>query len=161
MTLFGENNGAYFSKCRKYRFALWRIWDDSKPLIMFIGLNPSTANEHEPDPTIKRVTKFAYKWGYGGFYMMNCFAFVTAYPKELFKPYAEIEENDRWLKLISERCSEIIFAWGTFEAAKYRAEELCEMFPNGKALVVNKDGSPRHPLYVKGDIVPKKYNFIV
>ena len=50
---------------------------------MFIGLNPSTANEITNDPTIRRVQRFAFDWGYGGVYMMNLFAYITAYPKEL------------------------------------------------------------------------------
>lgn len=34
-----ENNGAEFSECGKYRYKLWRIWDDKLPLAMCIGLN--------------------------------------------------------------------------------------------------------------------------
>jgi len=34
---------AKFSACRKYRYALWRNWDESKPYAMIIGLNPSTS----------------------------------------------------------------------------------------------------------------------
>jgi hypothetical protein len=59
MTLFEvdtiEKRGAEFSPCGKYRYALWRIWDFKKPLAMFIGLNPSTADASKDDPTIKRV----------------------------------------------------------------------------------------------------------
>jgi hypothetical protein len=56
--------GAEFSKDRIHRYALYRIWDESKPLIMFIGLNPSTADENKDDPTIKRCVAFAKHWGY-------------------------------------------------------------------------------------------------
>lgn len=59
--------GADFSNDRKYRYALWRIWDRTKPLVMFIGLNPSTANETENDPTIKSVGRISKNNGYGGF----------------------------------------------------------------------------------------------
>ena len=72
--LFKEfESGAEFSPDRKYRYALWRIWDKSNPLIMFIGLNPSKANELKDDPTIRRVRRFAFDWGYGGVYMINYF----------------------------------------------------------------------------------------
>jgi len=64
-------SGAEFSECRKYRYALWRIWDKSKPLVMFIGLNPSTANENVDDPTIRSVCRMTKNNGYGGVYMMN------------------------------------------------------------------------------------------
>ena len=43
---------AYFSPDRKYRYQLTRIWHQHLPLAMCIGLNPSTANEAEDDPTI-------------------------------------------------------------------------------------------------------------
>lgn len=82
MNLF-EDNGATFSSCRKYRYALWRIWDSSKSMVMFIGLNPSTANEVAPDNTIKRVEAIVHNWNYGGFYMMNLFAIVSADPTVL------------------------------------------------------------------------------
>jgi hypothetical protein len=65
-----------FSTDRKYRYALWRKWDAINPLAMFIGLNPSTANEDGDDRTIERITAIVTNWGYGGFYMMNLFAIV-------------------------------------------------------------------------------------
>lgn len=154
MDLFGDI-GADFSKCRKYRFALWRIWDKSKDKVMFIGLNPSTANETESDPTLTRVIAFGKRLGYGGVYMMNCFPWVSTDPDNLnvlgFKEY-----NDHMLKKVADECKDVIFAWGAFKvvSATGRDVELCKLFPCAKALVINKDGSPRHPLYVNGNTVP-------
>lgn len=153
MDLFNQSdNGATFSECRKYRYALWRIWDKSKSLVMFIGLNPSTANELNDDPTIRRVKKFAFDWGYGGVYMLNLFAYVTAYPKELKKCNDPLGNNDKYLKEISGKCDKVIFAWGSFDEATERAREVMQMISNGYALAINMDGSPRHPLYVKSDV---------
>lgn len=143
-------DGAIFSKCRKYRYALWRIWDNNKPFIMFIGLNPSTANETKNDPTIRRVVQFASKWGYGGVYMTNLFAYVTAYPEKLKTCEDPLKDNDKWLKKISVKVEKIVFAWGSFKEAEERAKEVINMF-DGYALIINKDGSPRHPLYIKND----------
>ena len=65
-TLFEDKIfGADFSEDRKYRNALWRIWDSKKSLVMFVGLNHSSANENTDDPTIRRVISFAKAWGYG------------------------------------------------------------------------------------------------
>ena len=50
---------AKFSGCRTYRYALWRVWDQSNPYVMFIGLNPSTADETEDDPTVIRCMNYA------------------------------------------------------------------------------------------------------
>lgn len=146
-----NDNGATFSACRKYRYALWRIWDDSKPLVAFIGLNPSTANEAVGDPTITRVVNFARRWGFGGVYMLNCYAYVSTRPQELLA-LPDDPVNDATIDMVGGMCEEIIFAWGSFKIAKSRALQLAEMFPCASALQINKDGSPKHPLYVRGDI---------
>ena len=149
-----EESGAYFSSCRKYRYALYRIWDENKPLIMFIGLNPSTANENDDDPTIRRVKRFARDWGYGGVFMMNLFAFITPYPEKLMMYSDPIGNNDDWLKEISEKCEDVVFAWGSFKEATERAKDVSKQFTNALALRVNMDGSPAHPLYIPASIVP-------
>jgi hypothetical protein len=152
------NSGASFSECRNYRYALWRIWDESKPLVMFIGLNPSKANETEPDNTIKSVARISLANGYGGFYMMNCFPYVSTDPDKL-RDFGNTALNDHWLYQVAEKCKDIIFAWGAFKVVKdlHRDVELKGMFPNAKALEILKDGSPKHPLYCKSNIQPVKF----
>jgi hypothetical protein len=156
MELFetAEKKGAKFSDCRNYRYALWRIWDDSKPFVMFIGLNPSTANEDADDPTIRRVKSFAKAWGYGGVYMMNLFAIVSSKPEVLKTCADAIGDNDTWLSDIAQKCSQVVFAWGNFKEATERSKVVAANFPEAKALEINKSGTPKHPLYVRGDIVP-------
>lgn len=161
----GLESNAEFSPCRKYRYVLWRIWDLNKPPVMFIGLNPSTANEIENDPTIRRVQSFGVNMGFGGVYMMNCFPLISTDPSALnaFKntPFHEFEAkyNDSMLQAIGKQCGDVIFAWGSFEIVKLsgRDQELIKMFPNAKALMINKDGSPRHPLYIPGYTKPVIY----
>jgi hypothetical protein len=158
MTTPQQNNenqtaGAEFSECRKYRYALWRIWDTEKPLVMFVGLNPSTANEKDNDPTIKSVERISRNNGYGGFYMMNCFSFVSTNPADL-----QLESNnwinDFWLKKVASDCKTIVFAWGNFDVVvkSGRYFELLDMFgEEAMTLKQNKNGSPKHPLYCKSD----------
>lgn len=149
MGLFGnEDSGATFSHDRKYRYALWRIWDESKPLIMFIGLNPSTASEKMDDPTIRRVKRFAKDWGYGGVYMCNLFAIVSSNPNILLTNVDLLGANNEWLDIISIKCKDVLFAWGNFKQAEYRAKEVMNMFPQAVCLGINKNGTPKHPLYV-------------
>ena len=145
--------GADFSNDRKYRYSLWRIWDADKPLVMFIGLNPSTADETEPDPTIKSCIRIAKSNGYGGFYMMNCWAYISTDPKLLMiNPMSE-EWNNDMLTVTAAKCKTVVFAWGSFPIVRElgREAELMEMFPRAKALFINKNGSPKHPLYCKSD----------
>lgn len=145
--------GAHFSTDRKHRYALWRIWDKSKPLVMFIGLNPSTANEDENDNTIKSVDRISRSNGYGGFYMMNCFSYVSTDPKGLVIDVVSHCVNDNLLKEVGVKCKDVVFAWGSFDVVKEtgRDKELSAMFPNAKALCINKNGSPKHPLYCKSN----------
>lgn len=155
VTLFddGNGNGATFSADRKYRFSLWRQWDKLFPWILFIGLNPSTANESENDPTIRKVIKIAKYNGFGGVCMLNCFAFVSTDPN-LLNTDDHMEANNRnniTLISIGRQCREIVFAWGNFPVVSEtgRDQELKIMFPGAKALHINKNGSPKHPLYCK------------
>lgn len=145
-----ENFGAEFSDDRKYRYALWRIWESTKPLVMFVGLNPSSASEIDSDPTIKSVGRIARHNGYGGFYMMNCFPYVSTDPKALYD-FGNTKLNDYWLMKISAICQDVVFAWGTFEVVKKtgRDKQLLAMFPSALAITILPDGSPKHPLYCK------------
>ncbi len=158
MNLF-EKNGACFSECKRYRYSLWRIWDNTKPIVMFIGLNPSTATEAKDDPTIRKVKRFAFDWNFGGVYMLNLFAFISTDPNALLlEPIEKIGfYNNYFLKEYSAKAQEIIFAWGNFKAAEERAKDVIKMFPSAKALHINKNGSPKHPLYCKSSITLKNF----
>jgi hypothetical protein len=146
--------GAQFSDDRRYRYALWRIWNEDKPLVMFIGLNPSTAAEKEDDPTIRRVTRFAYDHGYGGFYMMNLFAYVTAYPHVLETTKDALGDTDEWLEKINLKCYAVCFCWGAFgdgngrQYIRMRAQQIVGRFPSAYCLGKTKTGHPAHPLYL-------------
>lgn len=154
------DSGAEFSSCRKYRYALWRIWNSELPLVAFIGLNPSKANEIETDRTVSTVMEYAKRWGKGGFYMMNCFAFVSTKPELLVTsdPAHEMINQNR-LQEVGEKCDLIIFAWGAFKIVKEKGMDtmLSKIFPEAKALRINNDGSPHHPLYLGMNIIPKKF----
>ena len=76
-------SGADFSECGRYRYKLWRTWDDIRPVVMFIMLNPSTADATADDPTIRRCIGFARAWGYGGVRVGNLFAWRTPYPQRV------------------------------------------------------------------------------
>lgn len=151
-------SGAEFSECRKYKYGLWRIWDDSKPRIMFIGLNPSTASEVMDDPTIRRVKRFAKDWGYGGVYMCNLFAFVSTKPENLLTCEDPLGDNDEWLITIKRLCTDVLFAWGNFSEATERAKKVIEMFPQAVCLGFNKNGTPKHPLYVAANTPKINFN---
>lgn len=153
-------SGARFSDCGRYRFSLWRIWDKNKDCVAFIGLNPSTANATTDDPTIRRVIKFGADNGYGGIYMLNLFTLISPDPSYLKK---SIISPDLLANFHLEHHSgypikDRVFCWGSFKEAKERANEVIKMFPNALCLGQNQDGSPKHPLYLKGNTKLIKFN---
>ena len=77
-----DDRGADISPCGKYRYSLWRDWDwqGFANRVMFVGLNPSTADATNDDPTIRRCVRFATDWGFGGLVMVNLFAYRATDP---------------------------------------------------------------------------------
>lgn len=162
MSLFENNNsGAEFSTCRSYRYKLWRIWDESKPLIAFMGINPSTANETKPDNTIKRVIAIAKSNGFGGIYMINLFGLVSTYPEVLLTHPDPLGDNDRHIDEVQGKVFGVVCAWGAFKQAKERANEVYPRIGNPLTLCVLKDGSPKHPLYCRADTKLLPYNLLI
>ena len=80
-----DTRGAELSGCGRYRYKLWRIWDPDLPPILFVMLNPSTADANSDDRTIRRCVAFAKRDGFGGLLVGNLFAYRTPYPRVLRK----------------------------------------------------------------------------
>lgn len=143
---------AQFSDDRKYRYALWRIWDNSKPHVLFIGLNPSTADETKNDPTIRRCIQFAMDWGYGGICMANLFAFRATDPKIMKQSIEPIgPENNMWLITLNQGTCLTIAAWGINGNYLGRDKDVIKLLPNMWCLGTTKNGYPKHPLYLRKD----------
>ena len=155
--LFGDRI-ADFSSCRKYRYTLWQWWDKKKPYVMFIGLNPSTADEVQDDPTVRRCIRFAQRWGYGGFCMTNLFAFRATDPKEMKAQEEPIGPlNDEWLVEIAQGAGIVVAAWGVHGVHMNRENRVINILEDLCCLGITKEGHPRHPLYMKNDTKLMKY----
>lgn len=146
---------ATLSPCRRYRYDLWRRWS-SGPYAMFIGLNPSTADEQQNDPTIRRCIGFAKAWGYGALCMTNLFAFRATDPRDMKAAEFPIggHENDLALRSLAESAGVVIAAWGVHGTHLDRAADVVKLIPNLQCLGLTKDGHPRHPLYLNADCQP-------
>lgn len=95
-TLFGASSDAVLSDCGTYRYSLTRVWDESRPRVCFVMLNPSTADASANDPTIVRCRNFAYSWNYGSLEVVNLFAYRATNPRVLRTVQDPIgPENDR------------------------------------------------------------------
>jgi hypothetical protein len=155
---------AKFSDCRRYRYWLIRRWDASKPLIAFIGLNPSTADETKDDPTMRKIRKFATAWGYGGFLMLNLFAYRATKPTDMTKARKHMDiigrantlcDLNNYLREFG--VGSTVAAWGHYKTD--RGESLKGFISNLDCLGVNKDGSPKHPLYLRDDTKLRPFNY--
>ena len=152
---------AVISECGNYRHALTRIWDRSKEQIMFIGLNPSTADADNDDPTLRRCMNFANDWGYGGLFMLNLFDYRATDPHDLFmteRPESEL--CNYYLSLYGRSSDTIVFAWGSFKPnfTKHRVKVVREMFgADAYCFGNNNNGAPKHPLYLASDTLLTKF----
>lgn len=126
----------------------------------FLCLNPSTADEVQNDPTIRRCIRFAQDWGYDGLCMTNIFAFRATDPKDMKAALDPVgPDNDMWLKKIVDEALLVVAAWGTHGNFKGRDADVTKilysaMMRNGKdirCLGLTKRGSPKHPLYLRKD----------
>lgn len=149
-----EASGATFSPCRKYRYALWRKWQQAPRasmfatgrLVMFIGLNPSTADETTDDQTIRRCVGFAKRFGYTGIVMCNAFGYRATAPRDMFAAGDPIgRDNDSTLLYWSKKASRVVAAWGV-HCPNSRAAEILKMLNRPVyCLGKTKLGHPRHP----------------
>jgi hypothetical protein len=128
---------------------------------MFIGLNPSKADEDTDDPTIRRCINFSKAWGYSGLFMGNLFAFRATDPR-LMKaeqwPQSEpnnLRLNDRWLTQKAKEASVVVAAWGVHGSHLGRDHAVHCLMQDAKVPLVclgkTKDGAPKHPLYIAAD----------
>ena len=151
---------ANMSKDKIYRYTLSRTWDSTKPTVLFIGLNPSIADENIDDPTITRCINFAKDWGYGTLLMANLFAFRSTYPKEIYLIDDPIgKDNDYYLLECVKQSDLIIACWGSNGTHMDSEKIIKELVPNLYCLQKNKNGTPHHPLRLPRNINPIPFNF--
>ena len=142
----------------EYRYTLSRgpwIGHDAQPSgrLCWVMLNPSTADAHVDDPTIRRVVRFTKDNGYSDLVVVNLFAARTTRPVHLREMGVQAvgPRNRQAVATEMELASAVVFAWGAYP--HYRRGVPAD----GIALVLGitplclgrtKDGHPRHPLYV-------------
>ncbi len=142
--------GAKFSADRRYRYALWRIWNESQKIVLFIGLNPSMADETKDDPTIRRCCQFVKDWGYGGMVMVNLFAFCATDFRDLKAAIDPVgAETDRWIQSPCQEAAVVVAVWGNHGAYHNRAQIIRQRIPELWCISMNVTGEPAHPLYLK------------
>ena len=155
-------SGATFSRCERWRYALWRRWDASRPVANFLMLNPSTADERQLDPTCARARDYAERWGYGGLVVTNVFAWRATDPGAMKAAADPVGPgNDIAIERAAREAALVVCAWGNHAAHRGRSAEIAALLGRARvtlhALRVNASGEPAHPLYLRGDLAPLRW----
>lgn len=159
----GDAASAEFSLCQTYRYSLWRWWDTSKPYWAFLMLNPSTADATKNDPTVERCQRRATQAGAGGVAVVNLFALRSTDPAGLYSHDSPVgPENDAYIMDVCRGALIVICAWGGHGRHLNRASHVTTMLKQAgiqtRALAINADGSPKHPLYIATAVQPVPYD---
>lgn len=158
---------AMFSDCGRYRYLLTR----GAPTVertLWVMLNPSTADDEQDDPTIRRCRDFSRRWGLGAIAVCNLFAFRATSPRTLADAIgrgvdAVGPETDGHIEAAAraECTKRIMLGWGLWHRRAHgRAIEVCQLLQRVRpdlqpmCLGITSEGAPRHPLYVLGDTPP-------
>jgi len=154
----GVRGEAVFSDCGRYRQSLIRDWtpeDEIPKSVLFVGMNPSTADAFASDPTVMRETVFSADWGFTRYLKANVLDWRATNPMDLPKdPQMACSQDNRWaISRMADEVDEIIMAYGrlpkVFQSVVEDIIEICRR--SGKPMFClgrNKDGSAKHPLYL-------------
>ena len=144
----------------RFRYCLQEIWDPTLPLILWIMMNPSVADEKFADPTLIKTGKFSRRWGFGGQIIGNVYAYrATDQRKLLTCPDPIGPDNDKWLAQMAGNAASIILAYGSpAPSLRPRGTAVARSLARTRKVQVlrlSKDGRPWHPLYIPLDEEPK------
>lgn len=150
---------AVFSECQRYRYQLRETWDSSKPLVLWLLMNPSVACTAYSDPTLRKTGKFARAWGFGGQLVGNVHAYRATDKDKLLDVDDPVgPENDHAILHMAAEAKTVVLAYGQPPKAlrqRGRAvEALLSNHPELCHLRLAQDGTPVHPLYLPETLRP-------
>jgi hypothetical protein len=161
MALIRNSSGAAFSACRRWRYLLWRRWDEAKPIANFLMLNPSTADEVQLDPSCTRARRYAERWGYGALIVTNLFGWRATDPDDMKAAHDPVgRANDRAILAAAREAAIVVCAWGNHGAHLGRSAAIRKLLGGQTELHVlrmNDGGEPAHPLYLPAVLIPQRW----
>ena len=157
--LFGPGpNLCTFSSDRVHRYTLLHTMRGGKSRIAWVGLNPSTADESQLDPTLRRIRGFSLRDGFDQFMMLNVFGLRSTNPKGLLEHSDPIgPRNLIEIEEAIQDCPVVVAAWGGGKYSDHlnAAAQVEAILRKGKRKVMclglTGQGFPKHPLYVHGE----------
>ncbi len=160
MVVAGES-GARFSRCRKWRYLLWRRWSDG-PVANFLMLNPSTADELKLDPSCTRARNYAAQWRCGTLIVTNLFGWRATDPDDMKAARDPVGRgNDAAILAAARGADLVVCAWGNHGLHLERSADVTQMLRKAgvrlHVLRMNGCGEPAHPLYLPGKLEPEAW----
>ncbi|ENE1253173.1 DUF1643 domain-containing protein [Stenotrophomonas maltophilia] len=150
-----ERRSAVLSDCGYYRYSLEREWESSRKRVVFIGLNPSTADHLQDDATIRVCRNYSKRWGFGSMVMANLFAYRCTDPQGLLSAVDPVgPDADRWLNSQIATADLVVCCWTSLGKRLGREAAVLRLIEKPHCLTQLADGSPGHPLYKRRDLVP-------
>jgi hypothetical protein len=154
---------AVFSECQQYRYQLREIWDISKPIVLWLLMNPSVACTAYSDPTLRKTGKFARAWGFGGQLVGNVHAYRATDKDKLLNVADPVgPENDEAILQMAAQAKTVVLAYGQPpKALRRRGQEVVSLLANHEGLChlrLAMDGTPVHPLYLPETLLPQAHN---
>jgi hypothetical protein len=154
-------SGAQFSRCRQWRYLLWRKWGDG-PVANFLMLNPSTADEVKLDPSCTRARLYAERWGFGALIVTNLFGWRATDPADMKATADPVGAgNDRAILAAARHADIVVCAWGNHGAHLDRSRRVLKSLHRAgidlHMLKVNGNGEPAHPLYLRATLEPQPF----
>ncbi len=152
---------AIISPCEKYRPSMSRDWTPqgaSPKAVLWLGMNPSTANAFVSDPTCNRELIFSKDWGYTRYLKGNMLDYRATDPKSL--PHdltiARSEQNLPEILRMADEAEFVVMGYGKMHKRYHIIirETIAAIQATRKPLMclgLNKDGSAKHPLYLRKD----------
>lgn len=149
----GITRAAMLSDDKRYRYWLRRTWREQPGYLLWIMLNPSTADAIGDDHTIRKCMGFARRWGYGSMMVVNLYAYRVTDPTLLESwdtPDPMVgPENDEWIKELAAKATGIVAGWGDSgpNGLRERAAYVADLLPAVEVACLGRtrQGMPRHP----------------
>lgn len=145
--VYGDETGKDHTS--EYRYELHLTWNPMERGILFVMLNPSTADEWQDDPTVRRCISFAKRSGFGSMSVVNLYALRATNPEELLAHRDPVgPRNDRSIRELASLADRTVVAWGAHKMAAARAAKVLPMLTEPMCFGWTADGFPKHPLYL-------------
>jgi len=150
---------AVLSECGTYRYRLEREVGGfgNSGTLLWIMLNPSTADSVQDDPTIRKCIGFTKLLGFERLMVGNLFAFRATDPEDLRGAHQAGMDvvgpaNDAQLDAMMSEAQGLVLAWGGHGTRyKQRVDRVYDLLRTHALLPTcelarTADGQPRHPL---------------